>query len=461
MTCTTVQKRLLAEPGHLSASLQAHLDECAACRDLQRRVQQIEKAVPRLPVPPSTARGAFLQRFRNEATIWETANVRLRNLKRWQITVGALAASLLLFFLAWSLAPVDRPQTRQVAKAGPPDQLLTKLLNRNLQMVVANNPKDQVVTLADLAEDLRGQSQPLEYYGGPERKDTLKDLAGWYGEVVRQGVTQAEKLPAEQRRQVLDPIMRTLNQAIEEAELLARTNAKSVDDPLYTIAFAAKNGKGQLERLVGRETSWVPELDGLERGRSLDKPERARFSLSQRGAIKRLAVPVLFASATSVIRPDNPSPKVLAYDQAQRFQRNRKLIQSLVENCVRMAEKGVVSRADSCMVVAERLAEEIQQAASERDVYRATELGNILTDLLKKGIAFNLDTASGQVPIGAAGEPAMLQIGDHVQRITNQLQDSLSRVADKDSSDQWQRIARGITEGQAKVNKALKGRGSY
>ena len=118
MNCSNVQRRLLAqaEPAEPSDALQAHLETCPLCQEWQRRLTQIDRHVPMLPVPRSSARAEFVQRFRGQATIWEKARYRLRNLQRWQLTAGALAASILLFILAWTLAPND---PSPVARANP------------------------------------------------------------------------------------------------------------------------------------------------------------------------------------------------------------------------------------------------------------------------------------------------------------------------------------------------------
>jgi hypothetical protein len=450
----------MSEPHQPPAVVQAHLAECPACQELQRRLLQVERAVPCLPVPASLTQDEFLDRFRNEATIWEKVQLRARNLKHWQLTAAAVAASIMLFYLAYSLAPKDQPVANR-GKQPAPDRLLTTLLDRNLKLTKDTSPKDQVVTLADLSEDLRNQSQPLAYYGqGNDGKEALKDLAEWYGQAVRIGVARAGELPPPERRPVLGPIAEQLAKAGDDAQQLAKEKAQSADHPLFTIAFAAKNGKDQLDTLLKHDIP--PEGQGAAPGAPAAARGRAEVAFLSRGvAIKAVMLQAVLVASGGAVRAESPSSSVVAFEQAQSFQRNRKLIQSLVDNCLKMAEqKDIVRRADSCTLVADRLAEEIELAASKRDVYRATELGNILKDLMVKGIAFNLTTAQDRIPKGAVREPEMLQIGDHVQRLTDQLQDKLSHVSDKDTND-WQRIVQGIIDGRTKVNEALKGRGAY
>src|SRR5262249_30214833 len=162
----------------------------------------------------------------------------LRNLKRWQLTAGAVAASLLLFFLAWSLAPNDPVRHVRPVKSSAPDGFLAGLADSNLTLATADTPTDRVQTLAQLSEDLRGQSAPLSMYGsGREGKESLRDLGDWYGQIVRKEVTCAVQLPAKEMRPVLGPIIRQLSRATDDAERLAR-NVKdiSADHPLFTLA---------------------------------------------------------------------------------------------------------------------------------------------------------------------------------------------------------------------------------
>lgn len=179
-------------------------------------------------------------------------------------------------------------------------------------------------------------------------------------------------------------------------------------------------------------------------------------------ALNPIALSAVLTAAISPARADDAKATSLAIEQAQRFGRNRKLIHALVDNCVRLAEqKDFVSRAESCTRVADQLAEELQRAAGEHDLARASEFGRFLKDLLVQGVAFNLTSANREIPVGGLREPEMLQIGDHVKRLTDRLEDRLGKSADKDTQEQWQRVAKGIGDGRAEVYKALKGRGAY
>src|SRR5579871_767548 len=148
MNCTTVQRRLLAqaETGEPSDAIQEHLDNCPHCQEWQRRLTQIDQHIPHLPVPRTAARASFIQQFRAETTIWTRARYHSRNLQRWQLGAGMLAASLLLALLAWSLVPND-PVPVVRPKSSTPDKLLVTLMQPNLKLAIATSPRVQVETL--------------------------------------------------------------------------------------------------------------------------------------------------------------------------------------------------------------------------------------------------------------------------------------------------------------------------
>ena len=62
MNCTTIQRRLLAaeQPDRPAAEVKSHLAECPACRAWHRRLVQLERHIPLLPVPPSEGKAELL-----------------------------------------------------------------------------------------------------------------------------------------------------------------------------------------------------------------------------------------------------------------------------------------------------------------------------------------------------------------------------------------------------------------
>ncbi|MBL8793380.1 MAG: hypothetical protein JNM56_05730 [Planctomycetia bacterium] len=461
MNCTAIKRRLFAltDPADPPAGILAHLRDCAGCREAQVRLIQMEGQIPHVPVPASSAKAALAAKFRGETTLWDRAQFHLRTVERWHVVTVGMAASLLLFFLAWSLAPHEQPivKTRQPSSA--PDVLLVRLVEHNLSLALVEAPRQQVETLSQLAEDLRGQSDPLLRYGdGLEGKESLKDLADWYGQVVRMSVARARRVPPRERRDVLDPIVKQLGAAHDDAQQRAQQlHNVSADHPLCIIAFAAGNAREQLDVLLKHDMSGVP-VPGRGVGLARLPTETV---LLRRAAL----VPVLFAAAQNTARAETPvRTPVQAAEQARKFQHNRKLIQTLVDSCLRMAEQqqpDPVQRAASCTVVAERLAEAVERSAAEQDAVRTQEAALLLKKLLQRGVAFNLTTAGGTIPLGDVREPEMVQIGDHVSRIAQQLEENLLRLPDAETRAKLPKTLQAIQDGRAEVFKSLKGRGAY
>src|SRR5262245_36293616 len=101
--CDAVQRQMLAltDPEHPPTSVQAHLDGCAGCREWQKRVVQVDRAVPLLSYPKSEAKSALLQQLKTSPS--PSRQQRLR-MKTWQLTAAWSAAAVLLFVLLYHLA---------------------------------------------------------------------------------------------------------------------------------------------------------------------------------------------------------------------------------------------------------------------------------------------------------------------------------------------------------------------
>src|SRR5262249_14487705 len=173
------------------------------------------------------------------------------------------------------------------------------------------------------------------------------------------------------------------------------TNAGSMDHPLFTISFAAKNGKEQLDTLLKHDMADARGLGGCHAALLRECGVRSAECGMDEMAIQRGWLVMTLTATVSTAHADDAKATSLGIEQARRFGRNRKLIHALVDNCVRLAvQPDFVQRADLCTNVADQLADELHGAAGDRDLARATELGRFLKDLLVQGVAFNLTTAN-------------------------------------------------------------------
>jgi hypothetical protein len=125
--------------------------------------------------------------------------------------------------------------------------LLEKLLERDLRLANAATQRERVEALADLADDLQGETRELAL--DAEEAD-LKTLSELYGQVVREGiVARAQALPAAERREVLAPIADRLLKAGKAAEILAQNVTSDSAKSLKAIAKAAGDGHRELVML--------------------------------------------------------------------------------------------------------------------------------------------------------------------------------------------------------------------
>lgn len=451
MNCKTIQRRLLAlpNPDRVSATVRNHLADCPKCREMQRRLAQIERHVPLIQVPSSSfAKAALARRVRNGPTFREKIlrNVEAlpamaQRLGRPRFAAAGLAAALLLMVVGWHLSQrTGQPENAELPNhSAKPDLLLTNLIKHELALAEAHNPRPQVETLASLAEDLHGSAQVLVL--APEGKSVTRDVADWYGQVLRTVARRSEALEPADRKPVLGPLAQRLGEAAKKADDLARELDAPANHPLRGMAKAARDAKAQIEKVAQQEARLAPVGGG-----------RAPFAciLAYGPGL------VLFGSA-------QPTPSVeqapVPAEEARRFHRNFDLIESVVKNSMQLAvEEDPIRRAACCGNVARSLARAIEQASAEREGERAAELGQHLRAQLQRGVATNLTVAAEQTPVGSLREGELLKVAGDVARIVQPLEESLRRAAESGAGEQVQNTLRAVHDGRDGLKKALEGR---
>jgi hypothetical protein len=168
-----------------------------------------------------------------------------------------------------------------------------------------------------------------------------------------------------------------------------------------------------------------------------------------RNLLLALVSAVLAAVAAHADRPQASQP-------ARRFQQNRQLIQALVASGLRLARQTEpLERAQTCRATASLLADEIDQAARQRQTDRTAELGRHFGTLLR-GVAFNLRAAGRQIPPGSADEPSLLQVGDEVQKLARPVEQHLAQVQQLSSDRRdLQQALDAVAGGRREVQHAL------
>ena len=257
MNCSQCQRLLLEDQAR--PEVEAHLAECMACRQWHKMLLQIESHVPLLPVPPSPRKLQLQEELIHgpETIPFPTPAPPSRlSRNRWRKlaigTSGLAAAGVLIacgIFLGNMLSPPGKKTEPVVKNASESDKTLAgKLLELDMKLAQSDSPRERVETLAKLAKNLEGESRSLAQVAGPKDLQTLAKL---YTKVVEEGLVQrARKLPAAQRRQVLDPILGQLMLAKTEAEQMAQKAPPESAVPFQTIAAASRNGDLQLRKLM-------------------------------------------------------------------------------------------------------------------------------------------------------------------------------------------------------------------
>ncbi len=264
MNCTVIQRRLLSaeQPDQPAAEIKGHLAQCPACRAWQRRLLQVERQIPLLPVPPSTAKAELLQRLLGPAPAdatrpalaelpspWRSSlapGPKERGLRKLSIAF-ALAASLLIFALAWWSWPHDKTVPSAVAAQRAADQ--DKLDQRLQKVLLMEKPRERILQLAGLAEELHDEASQMV-----EDADRLDQWARFYARVVdKELLEQARRLPPAERPAVLENV--ALRLGATESKASHRVVDLNLTDPRAAasfdrIALAARKGEKALRALM-------------------------------------------------------------------------------------------------------------------------------------------------------------------------------------------------------------------
>ena len=189
MNCHRVRKWLsqAENPDQPPANVEEHMNACTECSAWKRRLSRLESAVRQLPLPRTKARVEFLCQFLNAGE-----------------------------------SPVRES--------------------------LGGTPGERIVALADLAESLHGETSSLVQEADAEG---LARIAQLYDQLVRHGiVAAARELPAEERRQVIDPIVDLLARTYSDMDCMAQTLPTEASAPLQVIAKAAQESDYELRALL-------------------------------------------------------------------------------------------------------------------------------------------------------------------------------------------------------------------
>jgi hypothetical protein len=261
VNCTVIQRRLLSaeQPEQPATEIKSHLAQCPSCRAWQRRLVQLERLVPQLPIPPSTTKEQFLQRIlgapgreasgraiADPALLWRStlAPGPKERAQRKVSLAFALAASLLVFALAWwswPHNPIPKPDLDRHEQARLEERLTNSLRG--------DTPKERVLRLAKLAEQVHDEAHTLV-----DNSDRLEQRARFYARIVGEHLLeQARQLPAEDRQAVLKQVTDRLTTMESDASRLAaqlKTTAPRSAAAFNHIALSSRKGERDIRALM-------------------------------------------------------------------------------------------------------------------------------------------------------------------------------------------------------------------
>jgi hypothetical protein len=253
MNCDAARRLLLADelPDHPSDDeARRHLAACPECRAAARRLAHIERQLPRLPVPPSSAKAVFVRRFvrtggpvvRHVPAAWPTPT-KERGLRKLSLAVAIAAMLAFLTLALWSWprltpAPAPKPEPAWVAE-----------IQKERDRIHRLPAPQQVEQLTVLAKDMHERARDLAEMGDA---DGLASLARVYGDVVHDDLLKdARAVPAAERAAILKDIATELVTANSDFERSAAEKRNlPTSGPLHDLARAAADGSRGIQDLL-------------------------------------------------------------------------------------------------------------------------------------------------------------------------------------------------------------------
>ncbi len=151
--------------------------------------------------------------------------------------------------------------------------------------------------------------------------------------------------------------------------------------------------------------------------------------------------------------PTGPAPA----EQAQLFQRNREMIQELVNGGLDLAgETSSLKRAERCNRLARTLADEVAEASRDREAGRVLELAEHLRDLMDHGVAANLAQARTTIKPGSQDEETLTRLRDQARRLLEPADALLPLAGPTARQPELQRSLTALRESQERLDAIIR-----
>jgi hypothetical protein len=268
MDCQTVQNQILGlpDPRELSPVLRQHVQTCPACQEWARRAARLEWILEQIPVPPAPGQkkemmlGELMAADPVIATMPVPARRPglgtevLRFLRTNATYVGGLAAAVLVVVgIAWMLWPSGPGP--DMAKKPQKHPLLEKLARYDVAMARADTTAKKLDVLDGMADVIANEARGMSLIASEAE---LKQMAGWYEDVVKKGmIARAGELqnqptvPLAEKKEKLESLAGKLRAEAAETEKKLAESRQDAQPALKRIAEAAREGETALLKAVG------------------------------------------------------------------------------------------------------------------------------------------------------------------------------------------------------------------
>jgi hypothetical protein len=260
VNCDVIHRRLLAleRPDRPPADLRKHLACCSVCRAWHEHLVQLERDVPRLPVPSPKRKNDFFAQLAREPqpirlgmTRPPANGKRERGMKKMALAV-ALAASLLVIAGAvWVLNQdhSDNKNRHATGEGKGKENVLEKRLEAYPRWKTARTSREKIEVLDSLA--IKVEKNAIALASANSLKE-LEQEVKVYREAVAQLTKEAPFIgDGEEREKVLRPVQRRLAQVESQAKRLAE-RVPDAAEFLTQLAMVAKQGDNELRLLLPR-----------------------------------------------------------------------------------------------------------------------------------------------------------------------------------------------------------------
>jgi hypothetical protein len=266
MKCESFQKEFFAllDPEQLPEVLRGHTEVCQKCRTLVDFTVRIEQTLPKIKVPPSSAKiqVAFLKKVQEDPNLIRPDSVStpardsgrflkqaLLDLPKWKLISG-LAASVLVAVGTWWA--FREPTPHQPTVVHHRHQLLSNQIQHTVALAKANSAPKRLTIWSDVVSDLR---QEVKLVYRVAASDEMNNLSKMFDSAVQNGmISQAELMPttlsAVERTSLLKDAMAKLQKAEQDTETLSQAAPPQSLEALKRIAQSAKKGHQRLQTLL-------------------------------------------------------------------------------------------------------------------------------------------------------------------------------------------------------------------